>query len=100
MYFLNAGGTGSRDKGHTWGFPCQPCSPWPSQDSHPTYGAAVRAARTEHHEVSSLQALATVTPIYKKGQKKDPENYRPISLTSKLGKAMEEIILSGIMSTV
>ena len=40
---------------------------------------------------------AYVSPIFKKGQKSDPKNYRPISLTSIICKSMEHIIVSQIM---
>ena len=43
-------------------------------------------------DVSVDWKLANVMPIFKKGQKDDPGSYRPISLTSVPGKAMEQII--------
>jgi len=48
-------------------------------------------------EVPDDWRITSVTPIYKKGQKEDPGNYRPGSLTSVPGKVMEQIILSAIM---
>ena len=39
---------------------------------------------------------ANVTPIFKKGEKSDPSNYRPISLTCILCKVMEHIIASNL----
>ena len=43
---------------------------------------------------------ANVTPIFKKGKKKDPGNYRPASLTSIPGKVMEQLILEVICKHV
>jgi endonuclease/exonuclease/phosphatase family metal-dependent hydrolase len=40
---------------------------------------------------------AKVTPIYKKGKKKQPCNYRPVSLTSVVCKIMEKMIRKQIM---
>jgi len=40
-------------------------------------------------EVPEDGRKATVTPVFKKGKKQDPGNYRPVSLTCILGKVME-----------
>ena len=39
-----------------------------------------------------------VTPIFKKGSKVSPENYRPISLTSQVVKVLEGLVRSKMMS--
>jgi len=51
-------------------------------------------------EVPGDWRIACVTPIYKKGWKEDPRNYRPVSLTSVLGKIMERFILSALTGHV
>ena len=43
---------------------------------------------------------ANVTPVFKKGKKEDPGNYRPVSLTSIPGKMMEQLILEVIIKQV
>ena len=35
---------------------------------------------------------ANVTPLFKKGKKADPGNYRPVSLTNVIGKTMERVV--------
>jgi len=44
--------------------------------------------------------IANVTPIYKKGRKEHPGNYRPVILTSVPGKIMERFILSALTGHV
>ena len=41
--------------------------------------------------------LANIVPLFKKGDKKNPENYRPVSLTSIPCKLLEHIVHSSIM---
>ncbi|GAB0179661.1 mitochondrial enolase superfamily member 1 [Grus japonensis] len=51
-------------------------------------------------EVPDDWRLANVMPVYKKGWKEDPGNYRPVSLTLVLGKIMEWLILSALTRQV
>jgi len=47
-------------------------------------------------EVPENWRKASIIPIFKKGKKEDPGNYRPVSLTSIPGKVMEQFILEVI----
>ena len=40
--------------------------------------------------------MADVVPIFKKGLKSDPNNYRPVSLTSTIGKLLESLVRSAV----
>lgn len=51
-------------------------------------------------EVPDDWRFANMTPIYRKGQKEDPGNYRPVSLTLVLGEIMECFILSALAKQV
>ncbi|RMC20637.1 hypothetical protein DUI87_01489 [Hirundo rustica rustica] len=48
-------------------------------------------------EVPDDWKLANVIPVHKKCRKEDPGNYRPVTLTSVLGKIMAQFILRAIM---
>ena len=48
-------------------------------------------------EVPEDWRIANITCIFKKGNKQDPENYRPVSLTSVICKLLESNIREAIM---
>ncbi|CAM4574301.1 unnamed protein product [Caretta caretta] len=51
-------------------------------------------------EVPGDWKKANVVPIFKKGKKEDPGNYRPVSLTSVPGKIMEQVLTESILKNL
>jgi len=59
--------------------------------------AIIFSASLRSSSFPSAWRKANVTPIFKKGCRTDPSNYRPISLTSVVCKLMESIVRDAIM---
>ena len=53
-------------------------------------------ASLDQGHLPNIWRTAAVTPIYKKGSKTEPSNYRPVSLTCICSKILEHIVYSAI----
>ena len=60
--------------------------------------ALIFSKSMEEGELPADWRRANVTPIFKKGARTKPENYRPVSLTSISCKIMESIVRDGHMA--
>ena len=60
----------------------------------------VFAASLHQGTVPQDWKLALVTPLFKKGNRKEPSNYRPIFLTCICSKLLEHIIHTSVMSNL
>ena len=58
------------------------------------------SASLNQYAVPSEWKKALIYPLFKKGNRRDPSNYQPVSLTSVCSKVMEHIIYSNIMSHI
>ncbi|GAB0206601.1 mitochondrial enolase superfamily member 1 [Grus japonensis] len=70
--------------------------PYRKSGARKTYPQWRRTRSWRLGEVPGDWRKVNVTPIFKKGKKENPGNYRLVSLTSVLGKVMEQLILETI----
>ena len=60
--------------------------------------AEIFTASLKQGRIPSDWKEAIIVPIYKKGRRDMPENYRPVSLTCVISKVMEKIIRDALVS--
>ena len=48
-------------------------------------------------KIPSARKRAIIAPIFKKGASSNPANYRPVSVTSVLGKVMEQVVAADML---
>merc|ERR1712179_118848 len=63
------------------------CAPYISEPLANIFNASINTGTNP-----DLLKIARVTPIYKKGSKSDPSNYRPISVLSQVNKIYEKLL--------
>ena len=68
-------------------------APWLAEPLTKLFCLSLRTA-----ELPSDWTSANVTPIYKKGSKHNPRNYRPVSLTCITIKVLERLVYNSVMS--